>query len=196
MHTPLQARADLQAKYDAKSKGDLHNNAKYAAMIEAMDLAIEKVLKRLEDLDLTENTIVIFTSDNGPAGVASHPKPLRGTKGMFYEGGIRVPFIVKWPGMISAGAINHRPISQIDLFPTFLRILNEPVSTALDGKSILPLWRGASDDEERSFFWHFPAYLQMGKNDRGFEESYSPPYWRSTPCGVIPQRRLEVDRVF
>lgn len=185
VHTPLQAREDLKAKYDAKPDGTDHDNSKYAAMIDAMDQAVAKVLNKVEELGLTENTLVVFSSDNGPHGPTSYARPLRGTKGMFYEGGIRVPFIVKWPGVVPTGTINNTVISQLDIFPTIMDLLGKEPDFLLDGESILDHWKGMESDDERTLYWHFPAYLQMYNGDRGFNDSHDPPHWRSAPCGVI-----------
>ena len=118
VHTPIQARADLTSKYRGKS-GTHHDNPKYAAMIEAMDLAVGQLLDLLDELLLADNTLVVFTSDNGPHGAVSNARPLRGSKGMFYEGGIREPFLVRWPGRVPPGSHNETAIHQVDLLPTF-----------------------------------------------------------------------------
>ncbi|TRX59175.1 sulfatase [Fulvivirga sp. M361] len=185
VHSPIRARKDLTEKYARKAPGKFHDHPKYAAMIEAMDQAVQKVMHTLEELDLDDNTLVIFTSDNGPYGRASVAKPLRGGKGMFYEGGIRVPFFVKWPGVISPGTVSDEPVIGLDIFPTLLEATHISTDMALDGKSLLPVLKGSKTPMERALYWHFPAYLQMYKADRGFGDSHDAPYWRTTPCGVI-----------
>lgn len=185
VHSPISARQDLTEKYAGKTPGKFHDHAKYAAMIEAMDLAVGKVMHTLEELGLEDNTLVIFTSDNGPYGRASVAKPLRGGKGMYYEGGIRVPFFVKWPGVVSPGTVSDEPVIGMDIFPTLLEATHIPTDTALDGKSLLSLMKGSKTPMERALFWHFPAYLQMYKADRSFHDSHDAPHWRTTPCGVI-----------
>ena len=179
VHTPIQARKDLTAKYEGK-KGTHHRNAKYAAMIEAMDLAVGQVLDLLDELKLSENTLVIFTSDNGPHGGVSNAKPLRGSKGMFYEGGIREPFLVRWPGHIVAGSRNEHPIHQIDLLPTFAELAGATTPKLQDGLSLTPLFKGKTL-RARPLFWHFPAYLQ------GYGKDLGSPFqnFRTTPCGVV-----------
>ncbi|MCG8309254.1 MAG: sulfatase [Cytophagales bacterium] len=185
VHTPLQAREDLVEKYMEKKPGEFHDHAKYAAMIEAMDQGVQKVMNTLDELKLTDNTLVIFTSDNGPYGRASVAEPLRGGKGMYYEGGIRVPFFVKWPGVVRAGAVSHAPILGMDIFPTLTEVIDVSIDADLDGESLLPILDGRKKALDRALFWHFPAYLQMYRADRSFDDSHDAPYWRSTPCGVI-----------
>lgn len=182
VHTPIQARKDLTAKYAAKKAGRYHQHAKYAAMVEAMDLAIGQVLTLLDELKLSKNTIVLFSSDNGPHGNVSNAKPLRGSKGMFYEGGIREPLLVRWPSHIEAGTRCDTPIHQVDLFPTLASFCEAKVPNQLDGVDITPLLKG-NDLPARALYWHFPAYLQGYGQDLG-----SPfKFFRTTPCGVIRQ---------
>ena len=179
VHTPIQARADLTSKYKGKS-GTHHDNPKYAAMIEAMDLAVGQLLDLLDELLLSKSTLVVFTSDNGPHGAVSNAQPLRGSKGMFYEGGIREPFLVRWPGRIAAGSRNATAIHQVDLLPTFARAAGAKAPTLQDGQDLAPLFRGETMPP-RALFWHFPAYLQGYGKDLGspFEN------FRTTPCGVV-----------
>lgn len=185
VHTPIQAREDLTTKYQAKEAGTYHNKPEYAAMIEAMDAAVGKILDKVRELGLEKKTIIIFTADNGAQDQQTLSRPLRGAKGMYYEGGIRVPFLIKWPGLTQAGMTNGTPIIGSDLFPTFVDMLNAQESgKSLDGESILPLLRGERM-AERSLFWHFPAYLQMYKNSRAFEDSHDKPWFRTAPVSVI-----------
>ena len=182
VHTPIQAKEEDTARYK-KKKGDAsHNNPKYAAMIHAMDQAVGQILDTLDRLKLSENTLIIFTSDNGPHGQYSKAKPLRGSKGMYYEGGIREPFLVRHPAKIKAGSKNETPIHQIDLFPTFLALAEgeKPTTQPLDGINLLPAFSG-NDLPERSLFWHFPAYLQGYRNDPDARSAN----FRTTPCSVI-----------
>ncbi|MEN8128422.1 MAG: sulfatase, partial [Planctomycetota bacterium] len=120
VHSPVQARYDLAKKYEKKPASEHHWDVKYAAMVEAMDLAVGDVLKYLDESGLADNTLVVFTSDNGPHGRYSNAKPLRGNKGLYYEGGVREPFFVRCPGVTKPGSINHTPVHQVDLYPTFL----------------------------------------------------------------------------
>ncbi|MBK1855409.1 sulfatase [Verrucomicrobiaceae bacterium 5K15] len=182
VHTPIQARDDLAAKYAKKTPGKNHQHVKYAAMVEAMDLAIGKILKNLEQQGLADDTIVIFSSDNGPYGPASNARPLRGVKGMFYEGGIRVPFFVRWPGKTTAGSQSDVPVHQLDLFPTLAKAAGAELPETYDGVDLRGVL-GGEDLASRSLYWHFPCYLQSyGK--KGMEDARLPK-WRATPCSVI-----------
>ncbi|MGC6466940.1 MAG: sulfatase [Akkermansiaceae bacterium] len=180
VHTPIQATKELTKKYAAKKTDGRHNNPKYAAMIESMDSAVGHILDTLDDLEIAKDTLVIFTSDNGPHGTYSGADPLRGSKGMYYEGGIREPFLVRFPGRTPEGQKNESVISQIDLFPTFLELAGARIDPKLDGVSLLPALHGETMPE-RAIFWHFPAYLQGYSKGSGSASKY----FRTTPCGVI-----------
>ena len=180
VHTPIQSTKELKAKYTKKTGNKSHNNPAYAGMIESMDIAIGQILKTLDDLKIAGNTLVIFTSDNGPHGAISTADPLRGSKGMYYEGGIREPFIARFPGMINAGTTNDTPIHQVDLFPSLVSLAGGKPDSSLDGLSILPAFKGEALPE-RALFWHFPAYLQGYSAGNGSASQH----FRTTPCGVI-----------
>ncbi|MFK7983777.1 MAG: sulfatase [Saprospiraceae bacterium] len=185
VHTPIQARPDLIEKYQNKSPAQYHNKPEYAAMIEAMDLAVGKILQTIDEMGESDNTIIIFTADNGAHGGQTLSRPLRGAKGMYYEGGIREPLMIKWTGKIKPNSSNETPVIGNDLFPTIADILNDKsVQTGLDGISILPLLEGQAI-KERALYWHFPAYLEMYKKDRAFEDSHGKPHFRTTPVSVI-----------
>ena len=185
VHTPIQARPDLIKKYQNKSPEKYHNKPEYAAMIEAMDLAVGKILQTIDSLNFSDNTLLIFTADNGAHGGQTLSRPLRGGKGMYYEGGIREPLFIKWAGQIKPNTINHTPVIGSDLFPTIADILGDKtVLNQLDGLSLLPLLQEKAIDN-RPLFWHFPAYLEMYKNDRAFEDSYGKPWFRTTPVSII-----------
>lgn len=148
----------------------------YAAMIETLDDAVGRLLAKLDALGLTEQTIVIFTSDNGglhvlefPGTPATHHGPLRAGKGYLYEGGIRVPFLVRWPGVTQPGSVSASPLVLTDLVPTLLRAAGiDPDRTAgpLDGEDITPLLRGEQQSERR-LLWHFPHYTNQGGRPAG-----------------------------
>jgi len=167
-HIPLGAKLELEAKYrQAKAA-----NPTYAAMLESMDDCIRLTLEKLDALGLRENTIVIFLSDNGGLHVvegvntpASINKPLRGGKGGLYEGGLRVPLIVRWPGKVPAGKVESTPVISTDLVPTLLAATNTaPSSQPYDGVNLLPLFTAGKKPERASLFWHYPHY----SNQRGF----------------------------
>lgn len=184
VHTPLMARPDLKEKYEAKRKrlgltakwgreGErdvrlVQDHAVYAAMVEAMDAAVGKVLRKLDDLGLRENTVVVFTSDNGglstSEGWPTSNSPLRAGKGWLYEGGIRVPLLVRWPGVTAPGKQLDTPVSSPDLFPTLLEIAGValPKDARPDGRSLVPLLRSRDKLPERALFWHYPHYGNQG----------------------------------
>ena len=187
VHTPIQARPDLEAKYKDKEKGTYHNKPAYAAMIEAIDLAVGRVMDQISALGLEEETIVVFTSDNGAHGGQTLSRPLRGSKGMYYEGGIRVPLLFKWPGHIKAGMVSHAPVIGTDLFPTMAEMV-APESMLLDqvdGRNIWPIIRGDNQVLDRALFWHFPAYLQSYQGDRAGDDAHDKPHFRTSPCSVV-----------
>ncbi|MGB0581992.1 MAG: sulfatase, partial [Limisphaerales bacterium] len=163
VHTPIQALEDVAAKYRKEGKKDV--NAKYAAMVESVDDCVGSVLKTLDELKLADDTVVIFTSDNGGLdrnGAPTENAPLRSGKGYAYEGGIRVPFIVRWPGTVPAGKLSKQPISSVDILPTILEAaaIKIPQSHAIDGTSLVShLQSGGKQSLERDeLFWHFPHY--------------------------------------
>jgi arylsulfatase A-like enzyme len=178
IHTPLQARAASIKKFQAKVAGEQHKNALYAACLYDLDDAVGKLLTKLRELKLEEETLVIFTSDNGGTQQSSQ-EPLRGNKGCYYEGGIREPFIAYWPKTIPPGSKCDVPIHNVDLFPTFLDLAGATTKTTLDGESLLPLFKGGTALKRSAIFWHFPGYLDnpvIRGRDRDF---------RTRPVSVI-----------
>lgn len=181
VHTPIQAKESLINKYSGKPRTPHHTNAKYAAMIESVDDSVGRVLSKLDELDLTEKTVVILFSDNGGHIGATTNHPLRGAKGMLYEGGIREPLLVKWPDTTMPGSKSDEVVIGIDIYPTLLEITGtaKPEDAKLDGVSLVPILRDANAQLARdAIFWHFPAYLQ-GQGDPG-----GGPF-RTTPAGAI-----------
>lgn len=178
VHTPIQAQADVIAKYERKAPDGDQKNPTYAAMIESADRSVGSVLEQIAALGLTENTLVVFYSDNGGAVQATSNQPLRGYKGMLYEGGIRVPLAVKWPARITAGQLNSTPVMGIDFYPTLLEIAGAetPVHN-MDGVSLVPIFSGSGNLAARNLYWHFPAYLEVPRG--------TPGPWRTTPAGAI-----------
>lgn len=157
VHYPFQAPADLVAKYE-KRKGPGIENPTYAAMIEGMDASIGKLLKSIEQQGLDDDTIVIFTSDNGP--FAANVKPLRGEKGHLYEGGIRVPLIVRWPGHVEPATRTAMPVITMDVHATILEAthLKSDPSNTPDGISLLPLIKNEAALKRDSIYFHYPNY--------------------------------------
>jgi arylsulfatase A-like enzyme len=191
VHSPHEAKPELIERFKKKAGAGGHNDPTYAAMIYSVDESVGRVLAKLDELKLSGNTLVIFTSDNGGVGgyVAAGVKakegitnnaPLRGGKGMLYEGGVRVPWIARWPGKVKAGATCDEPIIGVDLYPTLVHLARgkfEP-GYVLDGTSITPLLFGnggrAQGQARYPLYWHFPGYLGSGKD-----------VWRTTPAGAI-----------
>jgi arylsulfatase A-like enzyme len=187
VHTPLEAKKELIAKYKKKKGVGGHDDPVYAAMIESIDQSVGRIVRKLAELKLDENTIVIFMSDNGgvggyqAAGVMSrgitNNFPLRGGKGMLYEGGLRVPFIIRWPGHIPPGRTSDQPAVHVDLLPTFVEIAGKKTlpKQPLDGVSLVKLWKNPDTKRERTpIYFHFPGYLEGGKGS-----------WRTTPACMM-----------
>ena len=181
VHTPLQPKPELKAKYEKKKTTDAHFNPAYAALVHSLDENVGKVLAAVERLEL-DNTIIIFTSDNGGVYHISRQWPLRAGKGSFYEGGIRVPFMVYQKGVYDKGEIIEDAVSQIDIFPTILAFTDtKNDGSELDGENILPLLDQKADKKiaERALFWHFPAYLDGGNKETVDKK------FRSRPVSVV-----------
>ncbi len=187
VHSPHQAKPELIAKFKDKPGVGGHNNPTYAAMIASVDESVGRVMKTLDELKLADNTVLMFASDNG--GVGGYERegvhggditdnaPLRSGKGSLYEGGTRVPFIVRWPGVTTAGSRSDVPTIHVDLFPTFAEIGKAalPEGQKLDGESLVPVFRDAAAGLKReAIYQHFPGYLGAGGGT-----------WRTTPVGLI-----------
>lgn len=168
VHTPLEPKPELEAKYHALPTTEAHSNAKYAALIESTDSNIGRLLAHLESCGLTDNTVVVLITDNGGVYDISRQWPLRAGKGSFYEGGIRTPMIVRWSGHTEPGRTDSRTITQMDLYPTLLDIAGGRSSKAwLDGVDIRAAIEGGkqADLKRRALYWHFPAYLENGNRE-------------------------------
>lgn len=192
VHTPLIAREDLRKKYEAKAAqldvdlskefadeeqnlpiGDqrrvrmIQRHAVYAAMVEAMDSAVGKVLDEIDRLGLADNTAIVFMSDNGglstSEGSPTSNHPLRAGKGWLYEGGIREPFLIVWPGVGNPGSVCEESVISVDFYPTILEMagVQPRPDQQLDGVSLGPLMRGETADG-RDLFWHYPHYSNQG----------------------------------
>ena len=193
VHKPLMAKEDVEERYERKKPGDGQSNATYAAMINTMDENVGRLLNTLKDLGLAENTVVIFTSDNGGIRDVSFQDPLRAGKGSYYEGGIRVPLIIKWPGHIKGGEVSQVPVTQRDLYPTLQTIIKaEKKAEKLDGDDLSPLFKGKSIPE-RDLFWHFPIYLQAYAP---FVDQARDPLYRTRPGSVIRSGNWKLHEYF
>lgn len=191
VHIPIQARADYEAEWKRRAPQGTHWDPTYAAMIQSVDESVGRIMAKLDELKLADNTVLIFSSDNGGVGgyARTEPpsakrgftdnEPLRGGKGTLYEGGIRVPFIVRWPKGVPAGAISDTAVTHVDIYPTLVELAGGrvPASHRLDGVSFLPfLQHPAAAMPRAPIFWHFPGYLESYVHERG---------WRMTPTGAI-----------
>jgi len=181
VHTPIQAKKEMIAKYKKKESSGGQGNPTYAAMIESTDEGVGRMMRRLDELGIAGDTVVIFFSDNGGVKGITSMEPLRGGKGMLYEGGIREPMIVRWPGKVKAGSRCDVPVISIDFYPTMLAIAGAkpPRGQVLDGESIVPLLEGAKGLKRKAVFWHFPAYLQ------GKAEGARDQHFRTRPGAVV-----------
>lgn len=169
VHRPLMENAELIAKYEAKSGSDqLDKNPIMGAMIERMDTGIGKILKKLDDLGLSDKTVVIFYSDNGGLEMLQDQTPLRGGKAMIFDGGLRVPLAIRWPGIIQPGSSSDALVTSEDIFPTIMEILNiEYDKKDLDGVSLMPVLTQMGDLERNTLYWHYPHYHHQGYKPGG-----------------------------
>lgn len=187
VHSPHHAKDSLVEKFKGKPASKGHHNPVYAAMIASVDESVGRIMDKIDQLGLAKDTLIIFTSDNGgvgsykssgvEAGEITDNSPLRGGKGMFYEGGIRVPYLFRWKGVVPAGVVSDQPIASIDLFPTTLEMAGSPAPEGytLDGVSYLSHLKNPDKRIDRdALYWHFPGYLGSPKNT-----------WRAKPCSVI-----------
>jgi arylsulfatase A-like enzyme len=177
VHTPLKAPQTLVDKYQKKTKGKYQTNAIYAAMVENLDWNVGRLCHAIDSLGLSENTLIVFYSDNGGAAAATNNFRLRGAKGMPYEGGIRVPLIMKYPRKIKAGTVVSEPVTGVDFYPTLVALTGGIPDNGLDGENIFDWMKKGTSKVQRALFWHFPAYLEgyqgLGKD------------FRATPYSII-----------
>jgi arylsulfatase A-like enzyme len=181
VHSPIEAKPELIEKYKKKTGSRGQDYPDYAAMIESTDQEIGRILGKLDDLGLAKTTVVFFLSDNGGTAGSTSMEPLRGSKGTIYEGGIRIPMIVRWPEKVRPGSVTDVPVSGVDLYPTILEMarVRRPPGYVLDGESLLPLLTGSGGLPPRAIFWHFPAYLEPDSGRKG--------PWKATPCSAVRQ---------
>jgi arylsulfatase A-like enzyme len=175
VHTPLQAKPDLVEQYRQRLRpGMRHTNATYAAMMHSLDESLGRLLQKLEELKIADRTVVIFTGDNGGLignGVTNNA-PLRAGKGTAYEGGTRVPLIVRWPGVVPKQSVCSTPVISIDYLPTILEIAGVPIPpqsrSQVDGVSIVRLLKDPSATLGRdAIYWHYPHYHSEGATPYG-----------------------------
>lgn len=160
VHVPLNAPKTLIEKYERKQKGLYHTNPVYAAMVENLDWNVGRLCATIDSLGLSSNTLIVFCSDNGGSEPVTDNYQVRGGKGMPYEGGTRVPLIMKWTNKIEAGATSDIPVIGIDFYPTFVKLAGGVPDNTLDGKDIFSM---IQNDNTREIYWHFPAYLEANE---------------------------------
>ncbi len=169
VHIPLAAKPSTVAKYQEMEQPNEFIHPAYSAMVEEMDISVGQVMGKLDDLGLSDNTLVVYFSDNGGlvqdylkiGPICTSNKPLRGEKGTVYEGGIREPLIVRWPGRVKPGQTCQTPVSSVDFYPTLLQVagLEPPDGHVLDGVSLLPMLQQKKHDfQNRTLYWHYPVY--------------------------------------
>ena len=161
VHTPIQAKAEVAAKYAKKTK-TRQKNPKYAAMVESVDDCVGRIMTTLEKHGIADRTMIIFTSDNGGLLGPTNNAPLRSGKGYAYEGGIRVPLLIKWPGVVNPGTTSAEPVTSVDYFPTISEVtgLDLPGDREIDGLSLARHLRsqGKKKLDRNAIYWHFPHY--------------------------------------
>ena len=199
VHTPIQSKQQLKDRYAAKAARIeehpvprfqnetglattriVQDHPGYAGMIQSIDESLGGVMAKLDELGLSENTVVIFMSDNGGLSTKAGDRrtaptgnvPLRAGKGWLYEGGIREPMIIKWPNVVKAGSVCNQPVVSMDFFPTMLAMADLPQKPRqhVDGQNLVPLLRQKGSIERDAIFWHFPHYHSESGN---------------RPCGAI-----------
>ena len=193
VHTPLQAKKNLIARYKTKAaelpavkgsgyldEGDniitkqVQDNPVYAGMVHSVDESVGRVMKKLIELGVADNTVVIFMSDNGGLSTSrgkmpTSNVPLRAGKGWLYEGGIREPMIIKWPGAVKAGSVCSEPVTSTDFYPTMLEMAGLPLKPEQhrDGVSLVPLLKGTGTLNRKAIYWHYPHYHGSGCKPSG-----------------------------
>jgi len=170
VHTPLMAKKEIIENYKAKTdpRGE-HANPTYAALVESVDDSVGRLLNKLDELKLSERTVVVFTSDNGGLKSVTSNAPLRAGKGSAYEGGVRVPLIVRWPGTTRPGSVSHAPVISADYYPTLAALTGASSATAapIDGENLEPLLRQTGTLKRTALYWHYPHYHPGGATPYG-----------------------------
>ena len=180
-------RGEVAAKYRAKKAVGPQKNREYAAMVEGLDTSVGTVLAKLEELGIADRTVVVFFSDNGGlsrGNTLTSNEPLRGEKSTAWEGGVRVPLIVTWPGVTRPGAVIEGPVTSIDLFPTMLGMAGLELGDNVDGQSLVSLLRGDADFERGPIYWHYPHY------------NAHTPVITCTPYGAVREGRFKLVELY
>ncbi len=189
VHTPIQAPERTIKKYNNRTADEYNNNPTYGAMVDHVDQSISRIMTALSEKGFDKNTVVILTSDNGGYGPATQAPDLRGAKGMPYEGGNRVPMVIRMPDNQGSGRLIKEPVNSVDFYPTLIELAggSMPSNQIADGKSLVPLLEDENGFERDAIFFHFPAYLQpyVGSTT-----------WRATPYGSIRMERFKLIEFF
>ena len=193
VHTPIESKQELTDKYKAKAEKlpatdeprfvsvyaryktrCVQDHPAFAGMVQSVDESVGRVMNRLEELGVADNTVVIFMSDNG--GLSTIPReaptcnlPLRAGKGWLYEGGIREPMMIKWPGVVRPGSVCSEPVTSTDFYPTMLQMAGLPLKPEqhVDGVSLMPLLKGTGKLNRKAIYWHYPHYHGSGNRPGG-----------------------------
>jgi arylsulfatase A-like enzyme len=169
IHSPIQAKEELIAHYADREDPSGRNNATYAAMTEGVDESVGRIVAKLEELGLTEDTAIFFFSDNGGVPRVAFNGEFRSGKGFLWEGGIREPLIVKWPGVVPAGTVDSTPVTSVDFYPTFLEMAgaDDVSGHTVDGVSLMPLLEQTGALDRDAIYWHYPHYANAGSTPTG-----------------------------
>ncbi|GAA4958185.1 sulfatase [Algibacter aquimarinus] len=183
VHVPIMPIDSIVPKYEKKTPWEGQGNAEYASMVDNLDRNIGLLINKLKERDLFENTLIVFTSDNGGLYGITKQKPLRAGKGSYYEGGIREPFFFVLNSKIQPNTKSEIPITNLDIFPTVLQYAGiDASSLQLDGNNLAPVLEKEVEVLERPLFWHFPIYLQAyNVNDNENRD----PLFRTRPGSVV-----------
>ncbi len=193
VHTPIQGKESWIDRYRLKEGIDGQDNPTYGAMVSAMDENVGRLLNTLDEFHLAENTLVIFTSDNGGIRSISNQDPLRAGKGSYYEGGIRVPLVLRWPEKVASGIKNKNPVSNLDIYPTLQEIAGpNQKAVNLDGLSLVGQFQNPLK-WERDLYFHFPIYLQAYNKT---EDDSRDPLFRTRPGSVIISGQWKLHQYF
>ncbi|AJR04504.1 sulfatase [Siansivirga zeaxanthinifaciens] len=183
VHTPIMPVKSLLDKYKKKPGSNGQDNPEYATMVENLDRNIGLLVKKLKEKNLFDNTLIVFTSDNGGVYGITKQKPLRAGKGSYYEGGIREPFFFVFSDKIKPNTQSDVPITNLDIFPTILEFAGiKNTGLTLDGNTLSAVLEGKTESLKRSLFWHFPIYLEA-YNQKDNENR--DPLFRTRPGSVI-----------
>lgn len=193
VHTPIQAIESIKQKYINQPGIRSEKHATYAAMVEILDNNVGRLLNTLKKYHLIDNTLIIFTSDNGGIRQISYQDPLRAGKGSYYEGGTRVPLLISWPNKIKPG-ISKQAVINADFYPTFKAITQAKLANSkLDGVNLSPLLFEQKSLKDRALFWHFPIYLQAynAKADQSRD-----PLFRTRPGSSMRKGKWKLHHYF